>query len=125
MSPNCLCNQRASCFSSTYYLATLPIRVGNIEDKCESLTERVQSLENKEQVSSDSVKGLIQEEISELKEIESRKLNIVCLNPPESSKTDMSERRQEDMDLLKNVRKMLENRKIERKPRCYKCKQTS
>ena len=107
----------SSCESASWYcphcvfavpgVKKLLIRVGNIEDKCESLNERVQSLENKEQVSSDSVKGLIQEEISELKEIESRKLNIVCLNLPESRKTDMSERRQEDMDLLKNV---MENR---------------
>ena len=57
-----------------------------MEDKCESLDERVQSLENKEEVSADSVKSLLQEEILELKEIESRRLNMICLNLPESRK---------------------------------------
>ena len=56
----------------------LLIRVGNVEERCGSLDKRVETLESKAFVSSDSVKQLV----NELKEIESRKLNTICLNLP-------------------------------------------
>ena len=81
----------------------LLIRVGNVEEKCDSLGERVQALESRDLVSSDKVKDIFHDDVSELKEIKSRRLNLICLNLPESKKTDTSERQQEDLDLLINV----------------------
>ena len=85
----------------------LLIRVGNVEEKCEALNKRVESLENKSFVSPDTVKDLVNEEVAELKEIESRKLNLICLNLPESKRTDAGERQQEDLEFLNNL---LENK---------------
>ena len=63
----------------------LLVRVGNVEENCESLNKRVESLESKTCVSPETVKDLISDEVAELKEIESRKLNQICLNRPEST----------------------------------------
>ena len=82
-------------------------RVGNIEEKCPALNKRVESLENKSFVSPDTVKYIVSEEVAELKEIERRKLNLICLNLPESKRTDTGERQQEDLDFLNNL---LENK---------------
>ena len=49
----------------------LLIRVGTVEEKCDALNKRVESLENKSCVSPDTVKDLVSEEVAELKEIES------------------------------------------------------
>ena len=85
----------------------LLVLVGNVGEKCEALNERVTTLENNDQVSSVKVKNIVQEEVAELKEIESRCLNMICLNLPESKKIDLSERKQEDNELLVNL---LQNR---------------
>ena len=85
----------------------LLIRVGNVEEKCESLSRTVESLENKASVTPDLVKDLVSEEVAELKEIENRKLNLICLNLSESEKTDIHDRHQEDLDFLNFV---LENK---------------
>ena len=81
----------------------LLVRVGNVENKCEDLNERVQTLENKDAISADSVKAQIQEEMLEMKEIEDRRLNMICLNLPESRKSDLNERKEEDLELLHNL----------------------
>ena len=47
-----------------------------MENKCEDLNERVQTLENRYEISADSVKAQIQEEMLEMKEIENRRVNI-------------------------------------------------
>ena len=72
----------------------LLIRVGNVEEKCEALNKRAESLKNKSCVSPDTVKDLVSEEVAKLKEIESRKLNLICLNLPESKGTDSGEKQQ-------------------------------
>ena len=74
-----------------------------MENKCEDLNERVQTLENRDEISADCVKAQIQEEMLEMKEIESRRLNMVCLNLPESRKSDLNERKEEDLELLHNL----------------------
>ena len=81
----------------------LLVRVGNVENKCDDLNERVQTLENKDEVSADSVKGLLQEEMLEMKEIEGRRLNMICLNLQESRKSDLNERKEEDLELINNL----------------------
>ena len=74
-----------------------------MENKCEDLNERMQTLENKDEISADCVKAQIQEEMLEMKEIESRRLNMICLNLPESRKSDLNERKEEDLELLHNL----------------------
>ena len=53
------------------------------------------------------MKDLVSEEVAELKDIESRKLNLICLNLPESKRSDAGERQQEDLEFLNNL---LENK---------------
>ena len=72
-------------------------RVGNVEDQCESLNKRVETLESRESVTSDLVKSLVHEEVAELN-IGNRKLNLICLNLPESQRTDTRVRQNEDRD---------------------------
>ena len=74
-----------------------------MENKYEDLNERVQTLENKDEISTDCVKAQIQKEMLETKEIESRRLNMICLNLPESRKSDLNERKEEDLELLHNL----------------------
>ena len=54
-------------------------------------------------MTSDNVKKMIKEEIAEEKEIESRKLNVMCYNIPESKRSDVKERQNEDKDFLVNL----------------------
>ena len=67
----------------------------------------MQTHENKDEISADSVKAQIQEEMLETKEIENRRLNMICLNLPESRKSDLNERKEEDLELL---HKLMQNR---------------
>ena len=41
---------------------------------------------------------MIKEEIVEEKEIQNRKLNVMCFNIPESKRSDVKERQNEDKD---------------------------
>ena len=54
-------------------------------------------------MTSDNVIKLIKEELAEEKEIESRKLNIMCFNIPESKRSDDKDRQNEDKDFLVNL----------------------
>ena len=56
----------------------LLIRVGNVEQKYEELNTRVESLVSRDSSSSENVKEMILEEMAELKDIEGRRLNIIC-----------------------------------------------
>ena len=58
----------------------LLVRMGNVETDVESLKEMVETLENRELVSNDQIKGLVNEKLAERKEVEARLLNLVCLN---------------------------------------------
>ena len=49
------------------------------------------------------MKDLISEKFAELKEIESRKLNLICLNLPESNRAETVARQQADVDFLVNL----------------------
>ena len=79
------------------------IRVGDVEQKYEGLNTRVESLESKDSTSSENVKEMILEEMAELKEIEGKRLNIICLNLPESKQLESADRQQEDIEFLSNV----------------------
>ena len=106
-----------SCGSASWYcnhcihaipgVQRLLVRMGNVETDVESLKERVETLEKRELVSNDQIKGLVTEEMAERKEVETRRLNLVCLNLPESRKDDPKDRQEEDHDFLFNV---LENK---------------
>ena len=54
-------------------------------------------------MTSNNVKNMINEEIAEENEIESRKLNVMCFNIPESKRSDVKERQNEDKDFLINL----------------------
>ena len=75
----------------------LLVRIGNIEARQDELEDRVQKIE-KDIVTSDNVKNL-----SEVKEVESRKLNVMCFNIPESKRSDFKDRQNEDKDFLVNL----------------------
>ena len=49
------------------------------------------------------LKKNIKEEIAEEKEVESRKLNVMCFNIPERKGSDIKERQNEDKDFLINL----------------------
>ena len=84
----------------------LLVRMGNVETDVESFKERVETLENRELVSNDQIKGLVNEKLAERKEVEARRLNLVCLNLPESRREDSKDRQEEDLVLfVKCVRK--------------------
>ena len=91
------------CINAVPGVKKLLFRLGNVEEMCESIDKRVKSLESKDYVTVSKVKDLVHDEMSEIKEIESRKLNLICLNLPESNGTDNSARQQEDHDFLRNL----------------------
>ena len=51
----------------------------------------------------ENIKSVVSELLAEPKENEARRLNLVCLNLPESKKEDSIERQHEDHDFLMNV----------------------
>ena len=51
-------------------------------------------------MASDNVNKMIKEEISEEKEIESRKLNVMCFNIQESKRFDVKERQNTENDFF-------------------------
>ena len=81
----------------------LLVRLGNVETDVESLKDRVETLESRETVTDDKIKHLVTEELAEHREVEARRLNLICLNLPESKKEDSKERQEEDHDFLINV----------------------
>ena len=54
-------------------------------------------------MASDNVNKTIKEEISEEKEIESRKLNVMCFNIQESKRFDVKERQNTENDFFINL----------------------
>ena len=78
------------------------VRIGYIEARQDELEDRVQK-DEKNVVTSDNVKKLINEEMAEKEKIESRKLNVMCFAVPESKRYDVNERRNEDKDFLINL----------------------
>ena len=54
------------------------VRIGNVEERQDQLEERVSKIE-KDQMTNESVKEILQKELEEIKEIEGRKMNIVVL----------------------------------------------
>ena len=77
----------------------LLIRVGNVEAKYEDLEERVHKIED-EKISKDDVKTVVKEELLEQKEVEKRKLNVMCFNIPESKNESIPDRQNEDKNFL-------------------------
>lgn len=75
------------------------VRIGNVEERQDQLEERVNKIE-KDQMTSESVKEILHSELDEIKEIEGRKLNIMCFNIPESKQEDIQCRQAEDKDFL-------------------------
>ena len=57
------------CAHAVLGVQKLLIRVCNVEEKCEALNKRVESLENKSCVLLDTVKDLVSEEVAELKNL--------------------------------------------------------
>ena len=102
-----------SCASASWYcnhcihaipgVQKLLVRLGNVETNVESLKDRVETLENRETVTNENIKTVVSEQLAEQKEIEARRLNLVCLNLPESKKEDSIERQREDHDFLMNL----------------------
>ena len=78
------------------------VRIGNVEERQDQLEERVSKLET-DQMTNESVKEILQKELEEIKEIEGRKMNIVCFNIPESKREDIQYRQSEDKDFLVNL----------------------
>ena len=101
-----------SCASASWYcnhcihaipgVQKLLVRLGNVETNVESLKDRVETLENRETVTNENIKTVVSEQLAEQKEIEARRLNLVCLNLPESKKEDSIERQREDHDFFMN-----------------------
>ena len=67
------------------------IRIGNVEERQKQLEGRVNKIE-KDQLTQELVKELLHNELEDLKEIEGRKLNIVCFNIPESKKEEIQDK---------------------------------
>ena len=54
----------------------------------ESLKDRVETIESRETVTDDKIKHLVNKELAEHREVEARRLNLICLNLPESKNED-------------------------------------
>ena len=91
------------CINAVPGVSKVLIRLGNVEAKCQSLDERVTKLEANEIASVEQIRKLALEEYTDMKEIESRKLNLMVFNMPESKKEDIKERQSEDSEFLQNL----------------------
>lgn len=91
-----------SCLTAFPGVKKMMVRVTPLEDKCEKLEERVGKLE-REPTAIDNIQEIVRQEVREIKDIEARKLQMVCFNLPESQSEDQENRIIEDQTNLKTV----------------------
>ena len=81
----------------------LVVRLGNVETNVQFLKDRVETLESRGTVTDDKIKHLENEGLAKNREVEARRLNLICLNLPESKKEDSKVRQEEVHDFLIKV----------------------
>ena len=91
-----------SCLTAFPGVKKMMVRVTSLEDKYGKLEERVDKLE-REPTAIDNIQEIVRQEVREMKDIEARKLQMVCFNLPESQSEDQENRIIEDKTNLKTV----------------------
>ena len=86
--------------SDCYWSSEIIGRIGNIEARQDQLEFKKLRKMLWHLI---KLKKIIKEEIAEEKEVESRKLNVMCFNIPERKGSDIKERQNEDKDFLINL----------------------
>ena len=79
------------------------LTIGSLEDKYEKLECRVEKLEERPTKPDANIETIVRDEIKEINDVESRKLNLICFNLPESNKTVTEEKRDDDIKQLKSL----------------------
>lgn len=92
----------SNCLTAFPGVRNIMIKMGSLEDKYEKLEKRVDSLE-KQPSTVENVQEVVRDEINEIRDIESRRLQLICFNMPESESMDPTERKTEDESKLKSL----------------------
>lgn len=101
-SPDSLMWFCSNCLTAFPGVKKFMIRMGTLEDKFDKLEQRVENLE-KQPSTIENVKDIVREEVREIRDIESRRLHMICFNLPESSDEDPDQRKNDDETNLKGL----------------------
>lgn len=101
-SPDSLMWFCTNCLTSFPGVKKIMIRMGSLEDKYDKLESRVESLE-KQPNSVENVEDIVRQEVKELRDIDSRRLQMVCFNLTESESDESGQRREDDEIKLKDI----------------------
>lgn len=101
-SPDSLMWFCTNCLTAFPGVKKFMIRMGTLEDKFDKLEERVGKLE-KQPSTIENINDIVREEVREIRDIESRKLHMVCFNLPESVNEDPDQRKTDDESYLKGL----------------------
>ena len=78
------------------------IKVTSLEEKYDQLDERVTKIEEQPNTV-ENIEELVRQEVREIKDIEARKMHMVCFNLPESLHVDPDVRKMDDEENLKAI----------------------
>ena len=90
------------CLTSFSGVKKMMVKVTSLEEKYDKLDERVSKIEEQPN-NVENIEDIVRQEVRELKDIETRKMNMVCFNLPESLSQDADVRQMEDAENLKTV----------------------
>ena len=90
------------CLTSFPGVKKMMVKVTSLEEKYDRLEERVTQIEEQPN-SIENIEEIVRQEVRELKDIESRKLHMICFNLPESLSDNVEVRQIEDEESLKSV----------------------
>ena len=101
-SPDSLMWFCTSCLTSFPGVKKMMIKVTSLEEKYDQLDERVTKIEEQPNTV-ENIEELVRQEVREIKDIEARKMHMVCFNLPESLHVDPDVRKMDDEENLKAI----------------------
>ena len=91
------------CLTAFPGVKKMMLKMGSLEDRVDKLETRVEQIEKAPQNPDKKVEHIVREEIREVQDIQSRKLNLVCFNLPESDQEMLEDRKMDDVRQLQNI----------------------
>ena len=91
-----------SCLTTFPGVKKMMIKVTNLEEKYDKLDERINKIE-KQPNNVENIEEIVRQEVREVRDIEARRLQLVCFNLPESLSLDSETRLMDDEQSLKTT----------------------
>ena len=91
-----------SCITTFPGVKKMMVKVTSLEEKYDKLDERVTKIEDQPNTV-ENIEEIVRQEVREIKDIEARRLHLVCFSLPESLNQDSEIRKMDDEESSKSV----------------------